>query len=161
MDEVKMAAAAGHYTVLLFSVTDRQLFPVSTWAFEQAQGSRASVLRRNVGSLVMGRDGVVRRIDGIDRIGPVNKKFPRIILDLMFGLVRISVRFSHPLPYSTDDLRKLIIGYLESDDSQQNMELEDADDMATAVARLHSAATNQELFEAFVLPSPDDALDLL
>jgi len=109
----------------------------------------------------MERDGVVRRIDGIDRIGPVNKKFPRIILDLMFGLVRISVRFSHPIPYSTDDLRKLIIGYLESDHSQQNMDLEDPKVMATTVARLHSAATNKELFEAFVLPPPDDALDLL
>ena len=156
-----MDTAAKHYTVLLFFMTGRQLFPVSTWAFEQAQGSRASVLKRNVGSLVMERDGVVRRIDAIDRIGMINTRFPRVLLDLMFGLRRISVQFSDPIPYTVDELRALVIEYLTSDYSQQNMDLEDAEDLAATVARLHSSATNREIFEAFVLPSPDDALDLL
>lgn len=156
-----MDAAAKHHTVLLFYPSSKQLFPASTWAFEQAQGSSASVLKRNVGALVMERDGLVRRIESIDRLGPVHRNFPRLALDIVFGLARISVRFSEPISYSTDELRSLILGYLGSDQSQQNMELEDPGQMAAVVARLHAATTNQLLFEAFTLPSPDDALDLL
>lgn len=155
-----MDTTAEHHTVLLFSVTDRQLFPTSTWAFEQAQGSHAS-LKRSIGSLVMERDGVVRRIDEVDRLGPVHTKFPRVVLDVIFGLRRISVRFSDPIPYTTNDLRTLIFGYLASDSSQQNIDLEDAEDRAATAARLEAAMTNRELFEAFALPSPEDALDLL
>jgi ribonucleotide reductase alpha subunit len=161
MGQTEMDAAAKHHTVLLFYPSSKQLFPASTWAFEQAQGSRASVLKRNLGALVMERDGLVRRIENIDRLGPVNRNFPRLALDIIFGLTRISVRFSDPISYSTDALRTLSLGYLGSDQSQENMELEDPAQMAATVARLRAATTNQQLFDAFTLPSPHDALDLL
>src|SRR5688572_17061211 len=128
-------------------------YPLSTRAFHVAQATRRE-LKKNIGSLVLFRNGEVRRIEGVRAVSLHGESAFQKALSALNSCWNIEVDFSEPLKMSLTELKSLLLRCLD-----QYVELREERD---AIRQdIQSAVDTERLFEALRLPPFEDCLDVL
>lgn len=155
------ASADSDRTILLILPTKKQLYPLSTAAFRQAQASRRQLAGDYRDALILDRDGALRRIEAITVEGALGDSLARKVLSRLTNAWRISVQLSDPLAWSLDELKQLVVDCIDQNGSMGFPEL-DEEAARQALIRAVLAASNAErIIASFPLPPPEDALDVL
>lgn len=148
-------------TLLLVSERDAEVIPISPMALKMASGSRARVRRRSVGALIMGRRGVVRRIESVEFVGPLGEGAWKRLFSLLNSDWAIAPVLSPPLPLELEAVKALLARCLEVDARRPEPYLAPERGLESMLMGLAAAKTMVEVFEVIRVPPPEDSLDLL
>lgn len=154
-------ASADERTVLLLLPNKKEMYPLNTAALTRAQNSRRRLSSDYRDALILDRDGMLRRIERIEVLGPWGNSFARKLLSRLTDAWNVKVYLSEPLPRSLDQVKQLLIDCLESRQTIDSLQLESEAARALFVNSVRSALNTSELFDLLKLPAPDDALDVL
>jgi hypothetical protein len=98
-------------TVLLFIPEEDFLEVLSTNAFSIAQGRRKKLADQYRNALILDCDGSVRKIEQLLILGVYGKSFLGKLFSFINGFWwNIEVHLSEPLPFSLDEIKKLVTG---------------------------------------------------
>ena len=148
-------------TVLLVLPDKKQMYPLSTAAFTQANNARHMLWSDYRNALIMDHGGILRRFERIDVLGPLGKSIVTRFLYRLTNYWSIRVVLSEPLTYSLDEIKQLLIDCVASVYEDDSMQLDSEDDRKRFVDSVRGAARKSEVFGLLKLPDPIDALDLL
>jgi hypothetical protein len=151
----------GFRTLLLLRPSERTMFPVSTQAFQQTQGSRRKLRARCADTLIIDRDGTVKSIADIEFLGAFDRTLMPLLLHWIFGVGGIRVVFSEEPSHTLRSVKQLIEDCLRGPQSLQNWGIADPAEAKRFAEGVQGAESFQQLFKALRLPRPSEALDLL
>lgn len=154
-------ASADERTVLLLLPDKKEMYPLNTAAFTRAQNSRPRLSSDYRDALILDRDGMLRKIERIEVLGPWGNSFARRLLSRLTDAWNITVHLSEPLPCSLDQIKQLLIDCVESPQTVDSLQLESEAARALIVTSVRSASSTSELLDLLKLPAPNDALDVL
>ncbi len=147
-------------TWLLVFPDTKELVPLHPAALTRAQASRHELAHAYRGALVLSPDGL-RRVEGINVLGPYGASFGRRLLSRLTHGWRISVHLSEPLSWTLDELKRLLTDCLEHQTHQADREAGGANSLQEVRAAVEKATGIQAVLDAMGLPPPDEALDVL
>ena len=155
------SAPVAYETTLMLDEQRREIIPLSTFAFEHAQGGMETVRAKNLGNLILFRDGTLRRIEEITVVGPDGDGFVWRALSYLTRSWRVRTTLSEAVSIRLDDLKNRI-AELVGQDAQRPEPYLDHIPRDAEVARLVGECKSiDELFDQLRVPSPEDALDIL
>ena len=160
--EEKIAAPDKRYqTVLLLDERHGQILPLSTFAFEHAQGSKAAIREKNVNAKVLYRDGRICQLVDIDFVELDGESVASRIFSLVTRSWRVRTVLSPPLDLSFDSIKQAVTA-LSLRDAELPSPYLDRKPNAGDLPRLISACQSAtELFDLLGVPSAENALDIL
>jgi len=112
---VSAASGEGPRTVLLMLPSRKQMFPLSTVALAQAQTSRSELEDGYRDAYVLDSDGIIRRIEHIEVLGPFGESMFRKLVSRLSNGWRISTRLSEPVEWDGKRLKALVLKCLGAD----------------------------------------------
>ena len=137
------------------------MFPISTSAFQVADGLPSKIRSRNIGVLVVFRSGAVKRIEAICFDGLHGRGWVSKILSALTNTWSISVQMSEPIAYKLDQVKELIVRYLELDQGLTEPALQLPKRLEEVSASILLCQSAGEIFDLINVPIPEDALDIL
>jgi hypothetical protein len=151
---------AGTRTVLLFIPEENFMEALNTHCF--AQGRKKNLANRYRNALILDCDGSIRKIEQLQILGLCGKSFLGKLCSFVFGLWwNIEVHLSEPLPFSLEEIKKLIIDCIHNCHDV----LEEGEDLWSPlnldIDAIRAAQSFDALWSALDLPKPEDALDVL
>ena len=152
-----MKVEDGEVTLMILR-EEKMMFPLNTYAFTASQSSK-SKLERYIGTLIVYKDGRVKEIEEIRRLGYYGSKLSERISSMLFGAYSIETTLKNA-DISPVDLKLLIAQYLtiDSESEDPTFELEDPKTTADNILR---ATSITEAIQVMGLPGPLDCLDVL
>jgi hypothetical protein len=148
-------------TVLLLLPVKKEMYPLNTAAFTRAQASRRKLASDYRDALVLDRDGNLRKIEHIDVLGPWGTSIGRKLISRLTDAWSIEVGLSDPLPYSLEQVKRLLIDCMKSPQSADSLQFEVPGVRKQFLASVLAASSAAELLALLKLPDPEDALDVL
>ncbi len=154
-------------TVLLILPKKKQIYPLSTSAFKQAQNSIKALNSEYKNALILDVDGTLREINKIVILGVVGfSSFGNILLRIsdLFRInieltLNIQVELSDPECYLFQDLKHQILQCL---DSQSKESIEEVfPGQKNLIQSIRESETVNDLISLLLTCDPDDALDIL
>lgn len=144
--------------VLLLLTPQRQLFPMLGQALHLSQNSQKN-LQASIGSLIISRQGDVRRITVIKRKGLSGTTLKEKCLSALFGVYTIDATLT-PFSMHLAEIKTLIRDYLTYDmhSHAPNLPLPDPQQTLADILQANSIA---RVFELLQLPDAGDCLDQL
>jgi hypothetical protein len=138
-----------------------EIIPLSTHAFKHAQGNIATVRSKNVGNLILFRDGTLRRIHDVSVLGPDGDGFISQALSYVTRSWRIVTALSEPIATPFEDLRARIANLVQRDTQRPSPYLDRIPPHTEVALLVDQCESACELFDRLGIPSPEDALDIL
>jgi len=145
-------------STLMIMRDEKNTYPLSTYAFTVSQSSKRK-LNQNVGALIVYRNGSVKRIKGIERLGFYGSKISEKVSSALWGVHSIKTQLED-VEISFPELRKLIIEVIELDSQGEDPSFEIAD-IEQTIAAISTADNTAEILDLIELPTPEDCLDVL
>ena len=138
--------------------TERAMYPLSTNAFNIAQ-SRKRDLQRNVGALIIYRDGAIKQIQGIRRLGLYGSRLGQKVSSALWGVYCIETQLKD-VAISIPELCALISELLVLDvkGGDPTFEIENVEWTTESIRVAKSTA---EILDLLHIPPIEDCLDVL
>ena len=158
---VPQEQGATYQTTLMIDERQREIIPLSTHAFEHAQGNVSRIRAKNIGTKILFRNGLVRELQGIEVLGPDGGGIVPRLVSMVTRSWRINTTLSKPVDISLAELKKKIVelALLDSDRASPYL---CAPSMAQNLPQLIEACEScAEIFDVLRVPPPGDALDIM
>jgi hypothetical protein len=149
-------------TVLLLRESDREIIPLSTFAFTAGQFLDEKGLNSTYGgNKVVFRNGDVFLIEKITVVGVAGNSFLSKALNFMSKTRAINVSLLKLTDLLWIEMRDEIINLVRADRLRTTPWLGTEKELEKVVASLAASHSMNEIFEILELPVPEDCLDLL
>jgi hypothetical protein len=148
-------------TVVLLDIKGK-LLPVSTFAFGVSSGPKRRVEQRYKDSLIIYRDGTVKKIGRINFLGYWGATFGRRMLSAINGGIRrVALDLTDQPQIKLDDIKSILRKGLAEDRKLAEPFFDASEPLPEVMRRIDTAINNAEIFDALQVPSPENALDIL
>jgi hypothetical protein len=148
-------------TVLLFD-SQKRLIPASTSAFKISHGPKRQIDQLYKDSLIIYRNGTVRKIDRIEFLGFWGATIgQRLLSAANGGIRRVELDLTDAPQGTLERIKGILCDGLTKDRELVEPFFSAADSLPDVLRRVNEATTCAEIFDAIRMPSPEDALDIL
>lgn len=155
------ASVDNERTLLLILPKKKEIYPLSTAALKRAQASKRSLKNDYQEALIIDRDGILRRIDYVEVLGPWGDSVGRKLLSRLTDAWHIVVHLSEPLSWQLEKLKELLAEIISTSGNMEFPELAETSSRQEAVRAILAASTVDQIFDILKMPSPENALDVL
>lgn len=156
-----IVSAGRERTLLLILPSKKEIYPLSTAALMQAQASRRKLKNDYRDALILDQDGMLRRIEHIEVLGPWGESIGRKLLNRLTDAWRIAVRLSEPLSWQFDELKQLLVECISTHGNMGFPDLDEVESRQKTVRAILATPTADKIFNILKMPPPEDALDVL
>jgi len=139
---------------------EQRIIPLSTFAFQVAQGSKQEINKQYRDAIVICRAGEVSRVESIDFVGWWGDNISRKLVNALTGTRRIAIRFT-PVNADLDEIKNLVLRYLAHDRDLVEPFLSSSKPLATVTRAIEGCTSCSEIFDVLEVPDPDNVLDVL
>ena len=161
MAVVAIVDANRYDTHLLICDKDKSICPISDHAFTATQSSQSTLDSTYIGCRVISRNGEVREIRSITRLGLWGSGIGRKIVSALTGAYVVEVEFESFGIVHLDKLKELLIEYLSYESASSDPCLPQREPIEVVVEKIRSAESTNGIFECINMPSADGCLDVL
>jgi hypothetical protein len=148
-------------TVVLLDAKGK-LLPVSTFAFKISRGPKRRVEQLYEDSLIIYRNGAVKKIDRIDFLGYWGTSIAQKLLSAANGGIRrISLHLVDQPQVTLDGIKDILRRALPEDRKLVEPFFNARDPLPDVLRGVNQAMSCEQIFDALRMPSPEDALDIL
>lgn len=138
------------------------LQPVSTFAFGVSSGPKRRVEQRYKDSLIIYRDGAVKKIGRINFLGYWGTTLAQRMLSAANGGVRRIALDLTPQPQiKLDEIKSILRNGLPDDRKLVEQFFDASEPLPDVIRRIDTARDCAAIFDALRIPSPENALDIL
>ncbi len=147
-----------HETVLMIDQRQGQVIPLSTYAFAHASGSIEEVRAKNIGNLVVYKNGAVSRILNIEKSAPPRSGLISRLYEKLTQAIPIVTTLSEPTIVPFSEMKDLVRDLVHRDSLSPDPYLQPSADFDD---RLGACDNWEAAFLILNVPAPENALDLM
>ena len=144
---------------LMLMPHEKQIYPLSTFAFTVSQSSEKS-LEKNLGAIIIWDDGVVKRIKSIKKLGLYGTGFFAKLKSALFGVFEIQVELEK-VESTFSETSQLIQDYIIHDAKSHDPSFALVDSPEVTLEKIKSLDSVKAIFNYLKMPGPEDCLDVL
>ena len=145
---------------LLIDESKNEWYAIAPLFFEIGMFSKRQIKNKNIGVLIISRDGCAQRIKSVDVHGFYGKKFMDWLTSALSGSYSITVYFDPPMDMSLEDFKELVIRYLESERTSSDPNLPQEKPLDEVIALVRSSSSYSEVFNHIGANDPENCLDI-
>ena len=133
--------------------------PINLRAFTVAQGSKREITRKNIGCMLITRDGQARQVLQIMFLGLYGDNYLRKVLSLFTSVYKIETQFK-PVVVRLDELKIIVARSIVADAKRGDRYFCNSVDPDTMLSGIKDARSIDELFNALHIDD-EEQLDVL
>ena len=140
----------------------KKLLPLSTLAFTVSSGKKSKVEQLYLNSIVIFRNGEIKKIDRINFLGFWGKTIWWKLLSFANGGVRsIAIEFLDLPKINFFDIKQMVLSGYQEDRKSTNSFFNKDIPLSKVLSDINISTNCAELFDAIGMPNPDHLLDIL
>jgi hypothetical protein len=140
---------------------EKSVCPVSDHAFLATQSPQSLLETKYIGCKVFSRNGEVREIQSIKRLGVWGDGIGRKIVSALTGAYSLRVEFLPCGSVELEEFKLTIEEFLSLDNSSEDPHMPQLEPIGVVLEKVRGAPSVERIFDCINMPEAEDCLDVL